>query len=367
MESVDCIVVGAGVVGLAVARQLASAGHDTLILERNAGIGEETSSRSSEVIHAGLYYPAGSLKARLCVAGRHALYRYCEERNIDHRRCGKLVVASTEGEEARLRNLLSSGHHNGVTDLQWLDATAARKLEPALACHAALLSPSTGIIDSRGLMLALLADAEAAGAGLVTRTLVSRITPDPRGLLVDIDGEEEGILARMVVNAAGLGAVDLASRTVGLQRQFVPSLHIAKGNYFSYDGKSPFSRLIYPLPQPGGLGIHLTLDLAGAPRFGPDVEWLDSPDYSVDPALAEPFARSIAHYWPAVETDRLRPGYAGLRPKIVGKGAAAADFRIDGPDLHGIKGLVNLFGLESPGLTACLAIAAEVGRVRDRA
>lgn len=365
MEKVDCIVVGAGVIGLAVARHLAMGGRETLILERHAGIGEETSSRSSEVIHAGLYYPAGSLKARLCVTGRGALYRYCQERSIAHQRCGKLVAACEDSEEPKLRDLLACAHRNGVDDLQWLDAAAVRDLEPALACHSAILSPSTGIIDSRGLMLSLLADAEAAGATLVTRTEVSRITPVSDGLSVGVDGESGSIVARSVVNAAGLGAVTLADRIVGLQPKFVPTLHVAKGNYFTYEGKTPFRRLIYPLPERGGLGIHLTLDLAGGARFGPDVEWVEIPDYSVDPARASAFAQSIRRYWPDVAAERLIPGYAGLRPKITGPGEAAADFRIEGPEAHGLAGLVNLFGIESPGLTACLAIAEEVGRLLE--
>lgn len=366
MEKVDCIVVGAGVIGLAVARQLAMSGRETLIVERRGGIGEETSSRSSEVIHAGIYYPTASLKARLCVAGRQALYEYCRSRAIDHRQCGKLIVACQESEGPRLRQLLASARANGVEDLQWLEGDEARRLEPALACHAAILSPSTGIIDSRGLMLALLADAEAHGASLITRTEVSGISPDPNGLAVKFEGESDPILSTVVVNAAGLGAIELASRIGGLDKRFLPPSHLAKGSYFAYEGKAPFHRLIYPLPEPGGLGIHLTLDLAGAARFGPDVEWVQSLDYVVDPARAQPFAESVRRYWPDVDPSRLQPGYAGLRPKIAGPGEAAADFRLDGPEVHGIAGLVNLFGIESPGLTSCLALASEVGRLLEQ-
>lgn len=363
MEKVDCIVVGAGVIGLAVARQLAMSGRETLIVERRGGIGEETSSRSSEVIHAGIYYPTGSLKARLCVAGRQALYEYCRSRAVDHRRCGKLIVACRDSEAPRLHQLLASAQANGVDDLQWLEGDEARRLEPALACHAAILSPSTGIIDSRGLMLALLADAEAHGASLITHTQVRGITPTRAGLAVEFEGEPEAVLSTVVVNSAGLGAIGLASRVAGLDPQHLPRPHLAKGNYFAYEGRAPFERLVYPLPEPGGLGIHLTLDLAGAARFGPDVEWIESPDYSVDPARAAPFAESISRYWPEVDPGRLLPGYAGLRPKIAGPGEAAADFRIDGPEVHGITGLINLFGIESPGLTSCLAVAAEVARL----
>lgn len=360
MEKVDCIVVGAGVIGLAVARQLAMSGRETLIVEREAGIGEGTSSRSSEVIHAGLYYPAGSLKARLCVEGRRALYEYCQMRDIDHQRCGKLVLACRDSEEPGLLQLLASARSNGVEDLQWLKGEEVRRLEPALTCHAAILSHSTGIIDSRGLMLALLADAEAGGASLITRTRVSGITPTPAGLAVEFEGGLEAVLSTEVINAAGLGATELASRVAGLDDRFVPPAYLAKGSYFAYRGTVPFNRLIYPLPDPGGLGIHLTLDLSGSARFGPDVAWVKSPEYSVDPARAVAFAESVRRYWPDVDPQRLVPGYAGLRPKIVGPGAPAADFRIDGPETHGVRGLVNLFGIESPGLTSCLAIAAEI-------
>ncbi|MBL8438913.1 MAG: NAD(P)/FAD-dependent oxidoreductase [Zoogloeaceae bacterium] len=358
MERIECLVVGAGVVGLAVARALAQAGREVVIAERHGRIGSEISSRNSEVIHAGLYYPAGSLKARLCVRGRELLYAFCAERGVAHRRCGKLIVATTEAQVPALRAIAEAAWANGVKDLTRLDGAAAVRLEPAVACVAALLSPSTGIIDAHGLMLALLGDAELAGASLALQSPVAELMPESEGIGVRLEGEDgPGLQARWVINCGGLGAVNLAGRTRGLPATAMPRLRFAKGHYFSLSGKAPFSRLIYPVPEPGGLGIHLTLDLAGQARFGPDVEWVDGLDYAVDPARGTAFEAAVRAYWPDLPEGALVPAYAGIRPKITGPSEPAADFRIDGPAQHGVAGLINLFGIESPGLTASLAIA----------
>lgn len=369
IESVGAVVIGAGVVGLACARELARRGIDTLIIERHGSIGQETSSRNSEVIHAGFYYPAGSNKARLCVQGRHALYEYCARAGVPHRRCGKLVVADSPSQEAKLQSLHEQGVRNGVTDLRMLTRAEARALEPGLECSAALLSPSTGILDSHALMLSLLADAEGAGAVLALRSEVAgcEIIADASGgtrFLIDVagDGEKTRLQANFLVNAAGLSAPALARRMAGLDPAHVPQAFLAKGSYFALAGKSPFSRLVYPVPEAGGLGVHFTLDLAGQGRFGPDVEWVDSIDYAVDPLRANDFYARIREYWKTLPDGALTPAYSGIRPKIAGPGVSSADFMIQGPDAHGIAGLVNLFGIESPGLTACLAIAADVAR-----
>ncbi|ATP27021.1 NAD(P)/FAD-dependent oxidoreductase [Chromobacterium violaceum] len=355
MERVECVVIGAGVVGLAVARALAQAGREVVIVEAEPAMGLHASSRNSEVIHAGLYYPAGSLKARLCVAGRDALYRYCAERAIPHRRLGKLIVASRESQLARLDALEAQARANGVADIRRLTASEARALEPALDCAAALLSPSTGIVDSHALMLSLLADAEAAGAQLALASPVEggEVTPD--GVALRVAGM--ALLAKRVVNAAGLFAPDVARAIAGLRADSIPQARYARGVYFSLQGRAPFSRLVYPLPEAGGLGSHLTLDLAGQARFGPDVEWVDGVDYRVDPARADAFYRAVRAWWPQLPDGALAPGYAGIRAKIAGPGEPDADFVIQGPAVHGAPGLVNLFGIESPGLTSCLAIA----------
>ncbi|WP_047237008.1 NAD(P)/FAD-dependent oxidoreductase [Chromobacterium subtsugae] len=355
MDRIDTVVVGAGVVGLAVAKALAENGREVVIVEAERAIGQHASSRNSEVIHAGLYYPAGSLKAKLCLAGRDALYRYCAERAIPHQRLGKLIVASHAGQLAKLAALEKQARANGVADIQRLTADEACALEPALDCAAALLSPSTGIVDSHALMLALLGDAEAAGAQLALESPLEsgEITPD--GIVLRVAGME--ILASRVVNAAGLFAPDVARALAGLPPEAIPQAHYARGVYFSLQGRAPFSRLIYPLPEAGGLGSHLTLDLSGQARFGPDVEWLDGVDYRVDPARAEAFYRAVRAWWPQLPDGALSPGYAGIRAKIAGPGQPDADFVIQGPAVHGAKGLVNLFGIESPGLTSCLAIA----------
>lgn len=361
LGEVDCVVVGAGVVGLAVARALALRGHETLLLEAAAGIGTGISARSSEVLHSGIYYPPGSLKARLCVRGRELLDAYCRERGVTHRVCGKLIVATDDAQLGALEQLHAKGLGNGVRDLRVLTAAEAVALEPRLACRAALHAPSTGIVDSRGLMQALLGDFERADGTLALRSQVLGGACTADGFELRIDGAEGCTLrTRILVNAAGLDAQRLAASLAGLARQFVPPLYFAKGHYFALRGPSPFARLIYPVPEPGGLGIHLTLDLAGRARFGPDVRWVDTPEYGVDPELAARFCAAVRRYWPEISADALEPAYAGVRPKVVPAGAPAADFLIHGPGTHTIPGLVNLFGIESPGLTAALAIAEQV-------
>lgn len=365
MNHADVVVVGAGVIGLAVARSLARAGREVIVLEAGRGFGGGISSRNSEVIHAGLYYPPGSLKERLCIAGREMLYAYCAERGIPHRRCGKLVVASRVEELPALEALARRASDAGVADAVLLDRAAALALEPALDCVAALHSPSTGIVDSHALMLSLLAEAEDHGALLVGEAPVERIERAPRGWpgrwILHAAGTT--LLASSVVNAAGLGATSLAAGIDALPRDCVPPLHLAKGTYFTYAGRVPFSRLIYPVPVPGGLGTHLTLDLAGQARFGPDVEWVEALDFAADPARKPRFLAAARAIWPGIEEDRLQPGYAGIRPKLSGPGDAPADFVVQGPSAHGLAGLVNLFGIESPGLTASLALAETVRRM----
>ncbi|PZP45481.1 MAG: FAD-dependent oxidoreductase [Azospirillum brasilense] len=361
MESVDCVVVGAGVVGLAVARSLALTGRDVLLLEGAEAIGTGTSSRNSEVIHAGIYYPAGSLMARHCVAGRRLLYAFCAERGVPHARCGKLIVATSEEEATRLDGIRARAAANGVENMRVLSRDEALALEPALSCHGALLSPSTGIIDSHAYMLALQGDAENAGAVLAFHSpvLAGRVTPD--GIVLEVGGAEPmTLLCRSLVNAAGLGAPALGRAIDGLPPDTVPREYYAKGNYFTLAGRSPFSRLIYPVPVPGGLGTHLTIDLGGQARFGPDVEWVDHIDYVVDPRRGDSFYEAIRRYWPALPDGALQPGYSGIRPKIVPKGAPGQDFVIQGPAVHGVRGLVNLYGIESPGLTASLSLAEAV-------
>jgi L-2-hydroxyglutarate oxidase LhgO len=369
MEKIGAVVIGAGVVGLACARALAQRGIDTIILERHDAFGTETSARNSEVIHAGLYYPAGSLKAQLCVAGRHLLYDFCTTHGVSHRRCGKLIVATTHEQESRLDALRQQGQLNGVDDLQPLTAAQAVALEPALQCSAALLSPSTGIVDSHGLMLALLGDAERSGASLAVCSPLLGGAIEDNGIVLEIGGQEAmRFKAGIVINAAGLSAVKVAASLTGFPAAQLPTAFYAKGNYYALAGRSPFLRLIYPLPEPGGLGVHLTLDLGGQARFGPDVEWLkntlnnpgNEPDYSVDPARANGFYAEVRHYWPGLPDHALIPAYAGIRPKISGSNEPAADFMIQGPEAHGITRLINLFGIESPGLTSSLAIAALV-------
>lgn len=365
MEHVECVVVGAGVVGLAVARALALQGKEVLLLESQNAIGTGTSARNSEVIHAGIYYPQGSLKAQLCVQGKALLYAYCAARGVDFARCGKLIVATSPAQLAQLQSIAQQARANGVDDLVPLSALQAQALEPALACTEALLSPSTGIVDSHGLMLALLGDMEHAGGVLALQAEVRSLQRmGSHWRLCAQDGTQ--LRASMVVNAAGLAAPALARATQGLAPQHVPSAYWAKGNYFTLSGCAPFQHLIYPVPQAAGLGVHLTLDLGGQAKFGPDVQWVDEPtQLQVQPERGEAFYAEVRKYWPALADGALQPGYAGIRPKITPPGAAAADFTIQGPAVHGLPGLVNLLGIESPGLTSCLAIAQYVVQLLD--
>jgi L-2-hydroxyglutarate oxidase LhgO len=356
MEQLDCVVVGAGVVGLAVARALALAGREVMVLEAADAIGTQTSSRNSEVIHAGIYYAKGSLKAQLCVRGRQMLYHYCAERGIGHRRSGKLIVATSQPQRAELQGIIAKAAANGVNDLVMLSRQQALALEPALDCVAAVHSPSTGIVDSHALMLALQGDLENAGGMVAFNSPLARARVTPHGIELEAaDGTQ--LRARSVVNAAGLFAPALAQNFDGLAAQHVPNAYYAKGNYFTLSGRSPFARLIYPVPEAAGLGVHLTIDLGGQAKFGPDVQWVDSADdLVVNPSRGDAFYAEVRKYWPALADGALQPGYAGIRPKISGPGEPARDFVIQGPAVHGIQGLVNLFGIESPGLTSSLAI-----------
>ena len=363
MDVIDTLVVGAGVIGLACADALARAGREVVVVEAEALYGSGVSSRNSEVIHSGIYYPPGSVKARVGVRGRRLLSEFCERHGVPHRHCGKLVVAAHEGQVKDLRRLLAQGEANGVEGLRLLDRTEARRLEPELECAAALLSESTGIVDSHGLMSALLARAEQHGATLVLRTRFAsaRRLPDDgfEVELADANGPARFRVRRLVI-AAGLHAPSAAARIEGFPAHRVPVERYAKGNYFALLGRSPFARLIYPVPEKDGLGVHLTLDLGGQVRFGPDVEWIATPDYAVNPARLPAFYREIRKYWPGLADGQLRPDYAGVRPKIYEPNQPAVDFDIAGPQAHGIDGLVCLFGIESPGLTAALAIAEDV-------
>jgi L-2-hydroxyglutarate oxidase LhgO len=361
VEEVDCVVVGAGVVGLAVARALAQAGREVIILEAAEAIGTETSSRNSEVIHAGIYYPANSLMARFCVEGRRQLYPYCREKGVPHANCGKLIVATNEQEDAMLAGIKQRAETNGVEGMRVLTRDEAVAMEPALRCTSALLSPMTGVIDSHAFMLALQGDAEHAGALPVFFSPALGAHARDRKIDVDVGGADPMTLrCRLMVNSAGLHAPLLARRTAGMPPDRVPTEYYAKGNYFTLTGRSPFSRLIYPVPVPGGLGVHLTIDLGGQARFGPDVEWIDTIDYTVDPRRSDGFYEAVRRYWPELKDGALQPGYSGIRPKIVPRGAPAQDFVVQGPQTHGVAGLINLFGIESPGLTASLAIADHV-------
>jgi L-2-hydroxyglutarate oxidase LhgO len=367
-ERVDCIVVGAGVVGLACARALAQAGREVIVVEAENAFGTATSARNSEVIHAGIYYPTGSLRAQLCVRGKALLYDYCASHQVNHRRCGKLIVAHSDAEVAQLRVIEQRAQANGVPDLQWLTRDEALALEPQLRCTRALLSPSTGIVDCHGLMLALLGDAQAAGAMLALQSPVRRAAAHAQGIELEVGGDTAmTLLADAVVNSAGHGAPVLAAATAGLQPQHVPPRYFAKGNYFTLSGRSPFARLVYPAPgESSHLGVHLTLDLGGQAKFGPSFHWVDGLDYQVDVHEAEHFYDEVRRYWPGLPDGALQPGYVGVRPKIRGPGEPAQDFRIDGPDTHGVPGLVNLFGIESPGLTSSLAIAERVAALLQK-
>jgi L-2-hydroxyglutarate oxidase LhgO len=360
MERVDCLVIGAGVVGLALARHLVVQGREVVVLEAEDRIGTGISSRNSEVIHSGIYYPTGSLKARLCVDGHRALYAYCEVHGVTHRRCGKLIVATDESQIEALGRFWARAEANGVEDLDWLDPAEARRLEPGLRCVAALISPSTGIVDSHGLMRVLRREAEAVGAAVVLKSPMQGGRPTAMGLEVQVGGKDPMTLtAAQVFNCAGLSAQAVARSFEGIRLETIPPLHLAKGNYYGLSGAAPFSRLVYPVPSEGGLGVHLTLDLGGQARFGPDVEWVDREDYDVDPRRADRFYAEVRKYWPELPDGALQPAYAGIRPKLHGPGEAVPDFLIQREEVHGLPGLVNLFGIESPGLTACLALAEE--------
>jgi L-2-hydroxyglutarate oxidase LhgO len=360
MDKVECVVIGAGVVGLAVARALALSGREVMVLEAAPAIGTGTSSRNSEVIHAGIYYAAGSLKASLCVPGNRLMYDYCAQRGIGHRRCGKLIVATAADQVRQLQGIVNKAALNGVTDLVMLSGDQARALEPALRCEAAILSPSTGIVDSHALMQSMQGDLENAGGLLVLNTVLAKAECTQAAIkLIASDGTQ--LLAKRVVNCAGLQAPALAARFKGLHPRHVPTPYFAKGNYFTLQGPAPFSRLVYPVPEVAGLGVHLTLDLGGQAKFGPDVQWVESADdLTVNPARGDAFYAEVRKYWPELLDGALTAGYAGIRPKIHAPDEPACDFLIQGPAQHGVPGLVNLFGIESPGLTSSLAIGAYV-------
>lgn len=360
----EVLIIGAGVIGLAIARALAIAGRDVMVVESGTAPGGGVSSRSSEVIHAGIYYPAGSLKAKLCVEGRDALYDYCVARGVPHARCGKLIVAGS-GQWHILQGIAERARMNGV-ELRFLNRDDARALEPELECEAALCSPRTGIVSSHDLMLALQGDAEAAGASFAYVAQVTGGRVIDGGVVVAFAGEEEfSLKARHVIICAGLSSPRIARAIVGLTPESVPTAYFAKGSYFSLSRRSPFKRLIYPVPEPGGLGVHLTLDLGGRARFGPDVEWLNitdegSIDYTVDPLRGQRFYNSIRRYWPDLRDGELAPDYSGVRPKIAAQGAPDTDFAIHDATTHGARGVIALYGIESPGLTSALAIASLV-------
>ena len=365
--SCDAVVIGAGVVGLAVARQLAMSGLETVILEKNEHFGMETSARNSEVIHAGIYYPKNSRKAEFCVRGRDMLYRFCESHGVGHKKLGKLIVATHADQGGKLAGIARAAADNGVTNLEPLSKAEIAALEPDLFAVEGLLSPSTGIIDSHQYMLALLGGAESNGASLVRKAEVTAIerSADGYGLRIENAGNVFTLHTRLLINSAGLWAQHIAALIEALPRSFVPALRLAKGNYATLSVKSPFAHLVYPVPEPGGLGVHLTLDLGGQARFGPNVQWLESSnpaeiDYAVPSSIAKDFAPRIAQYWPAIREEMLAPGYSGVRPKTAGPENPNQDFQIDGPGVHGLPGLVNLFAMESPGLTSSLAVAEHV-------
>jgi L-2-hydroxyglutarate oxidase LhgO len=355
------LVVGAGVVGLAVAREAASKGHDVVVAEAASTIGTGTSSRNSEVIHAGIYYPTGSRRALHCTRGRRMLYAYCASHGIPHRRRGKLIVATKSAEIPKIEQILAQGRKNGVEGLSLIDGDVARRMEPALSCVAAVHSSETGIIDSHRYMLALQGDLEDCGGLIAFNTPVENIMRCAAGWEVRFAGPDPGVLVTdAVINSAGHGAQALARATESFPPDRIPRLVLAKGNYFGFSGRPAFSRLIYPAPVEGGLGVHVTLDLAGRMRFGPDVEWIDTMSFEVDPRRADAFYASIRTYWPALPDQSLVPDYSGIRPKLTGPGEPAADFLIDTPVDHGLPGLVHLFGIESPGLTSAMSLAEEV-------
>ena len=361
-DTIEIVVIGAGVVGLAIARAFARAGREVIILERNSRIGEETSARNSEVIHAGIYYPTGSLKAIHCVRGKEKLYRYCVKKGVSHNRCGKIIVSTQSGQQPELKALHSQATANGITDLQWLTRSEVEKLEPSVQCVTGLLSPSTGIIDSHSFMLALQADLEAANGSvaILSELVRAKVSDEGLQLTVKVDDQELELTANTLINSAGLYASQMANKIEGLSVHSIFRTYYAKGNYFTYDGPPPFSRLIYPLPENAGLGVHATLDLANQVRFGPDVQWVNNIDYTVDGERIDKFYAAVRKYWPELPDGSLSSGYAGIRPKIVAEGKPPGDFIIQGPKKHGVPGLINLYGIESPGLTAALSIADHV-------
>jgi L-2-hydroxyglutarate oxidase LhgO len=365
MERLDCVVIGAGVIGLAVARAMAIAGREVIVLEAHDCIGSEISSRNSEVIHAGIYYPAGSLKARFCVQGRKQLYEYCTERNVPFKRCGKFIIATNEHQQSELESILEKARINGVDDMVSLDKVEMQRREPDLNCVSALWSPSTGIVDSHAYMLALQGDLENAGGNVVFNSKVTSGKVDNGKLKLMLGNGENSfsLAANTVVNCAGLGGDKLAHAIDGIKSETLPDYSYAKGSYFTYSGKSPFSSLIYPMPNEYGLGVHVALDMAGNLRFGPDVEWIDNINYEVDPARSDVFYEAIRKYWPGLSDHTLIPAYSGIRPKINGKGLLPADFKIQTENEHGVTGLINLFGIESPGLTSSLALADYVNNL----
>ena len=367
-DTIEIVVVGAGVIGLAIARAFARSGHEVIVLERNPRIGEEISARNSEVIHAGIYYPTGSLKATHCVRGKEKLYRYCTKKGISHNRCGKIIVSTQNDQQSGLKALHDQAIANGITDLQWLSRSEVEKLEPSIQCVEGLLSPSTGIIDSHSFMLALQADLETANGSVAILSELVRAKVTDRGLqlAVKIDNQEFELTANTLINSAGLYASQVANKIEGLLAQSIFRTYYAKGNYFTHDGPSPFSRLIYPLPEDAGLGVHATLDLANQARFGPDVQWVDNIDYTIDEERIDKFYTAVRKYWPELPGGSLSPDYAGIRPKIVAEGEPPGDFVIQGPKKHGVPGLVNLYGIESPGLTAALAIADHVTALLEK-
>jgi L-2-hydroxyglutarate oxidase LhgO len=362
----EALVIGAGVVGLAIAAHLARNGVDVIVAERAKSIGTGVSSRNSEVVHAGMYYPTGSLRAQHCVAGRQRLYSYCAQRGVAYAKPGKLIVATTRAEVAKLEAIRAQGHVNGVDELEMLTGAAAMAREPALSCIAALWSPETGIIDSHGLMLALQGEMEDHGGKLALVTQAFALREQDNRWIVTLGPTGQSASAAddygfdFVINAAGLSAQDIARKTLGFPASLIPKQVLAKGNYFGFQGKPVFSCLIYPAPVDGGLGTHVTLDLAGRMRFGPDVEWIEHETYDVAPARAQTFYASIRRYFPSLPDDSLVPDYAGIRPKLSGPGEPAKDFLLSTPDVHAMPGLVHLFGIESPGLTSCLSLAEAV-------
>ena len=363
-ETIDCAVIGAGVVGLAVARKLAMSGREVVVLEAEEHFGTHTSSRNSEVIHAGIYYPTGSLKARLCFAGRNALYRYCAEHDVNHRRIGKVIVACDETELVGLEKYKKQAELNGCADLRMLSSAELAELEPNVKGVAGFLSPSTGIIDAHGLMLAYLGDAETHGAALAVASPVTSGEVTRDGIVLRVaSAEPVELVCKTVVNSAGFHAQAAARSIAGIPATTIPPTHYAIGHYYTLAGKSPFNRLVYPVARPDWLGVHVTIDLGGQVKFGPDFAWIDGIDYRFDESREDAFYAAIRHYYPGLPDGALHPGYTGIRPKIHGPSEPAPDFLIQGPRDHGVPGLVNLYGIESPGLTSSLAIADHVNEL----